>query len=741
MREGYFGPFGGQYLPETLMPAVEELAAAYREARQDPDFTAELQFYLRDYVGRPTPLYRARVLSRELGATIYLKREDLCHTGAHKINNTIGQALLARRMGKKRIVAETGAGQHGVATATAAALFGMECRIYMGEIDMQRQALNVVRMQLLGAEVVPVTSGSRTLKDATNEAIRDWVTNVNNTHYIIGSVVGPHPYPVMVRDFQAVIGRETREQILAAEGRLPDYIVACVGGGSNSIGIFYPFLEDEVRLVGVEAAGEGLDTGRHAASLTLGRPGVLHGSYSFLLQDADGQVQIAHSVSAGLDYPGVGPEHSFLKTSGRVDYEAVTDAEALEAFKLLARTEGILPALESAHAVAQVAKMASGFTGREIIVINLSGRGDKDVEVVASLLDRRQGPPTPLAGRTGTKGSDIFAAGGRKPEAAVTAPFVPGSALRAAVRTALLADTKSGSQPHAGQDDIRRGRERRYGHLARAAVAGRGSDRLAEAFAACSARGEAALVAYLCAGDPDLESTAELVKVAAGAGADVIELGIPFSDPLADGPVIQAASQRALAGGATVERIMAMVEKLRHAVAVPLVFMTYYNPVLQYGLEDFVRQAAAVGVDGLIVPDLPLEESEELASLAGAVSLGFIPLVAPTSPPERVARLADAATGFIYCVSLTGVTGPRSELAAGVVAFLERVRRFTEKPLAVGFGISTPEQAAKLASLADGIIVGSALVEAVARSQPNLEVMAAALAGKVRELKSALRRK
>ncbi|TDA67052.1 MAG: tryptophan synthase subunit beta [Clostridia bacterium] len=738
MREGYFGPFGGQYLPETLMPAVEELAAAYLQAQQDPDFTAELQFYLRDYVGRPTPLYRAEVLSRELGATIYLKREDLCHTGAHKINNTIGQALLARRMGKRRIVAETGAGQHGVATATAAALFGMQCRVYMGEIDMRRQALNVVRMQLLGAEVVPVTSGSRTLKDATNEAIRDWVTNVADTHYIIGSVVGPHPYPIMVRDFQAVIGREAREQILAAEGRLPDYIVACVGGGSNSIGIFHPFLADAVRLVGVEAAGEGLDTGKHAASLALGLPGVLHGSYSFLLQDADGQVQIAHSVSAGLDYPGVGPEHSFLKTSGRVTYEAVSDAEAMEAFELLARTEGILPALESAHAVAQVVKMAPGFTGREIVIINLSGRGDKDVEVVASVLSTPQRQPVPEAGHVGTGGFHIPATGVGQAGAVAASPGAAGSPVPAACRAAAPAGMRTGSRPLTGQDDIREGKEGRYAHLSPAGAAGRGSDRLAAAFAA---RGETALITYLCAGDPDLDTTVELAKVVAKAGADIIELGIPFSDPLADGPVIQAASQRALAGGATVSRIMAAVENLRLEVAVPLVFMTYYNPVLQYGLENFIRDAAAAGIDGLIVPDLPLEESEQLAALAGEVSLACIPLVAPTSPPERVNRLAQAATGFIYCVSLTGVTGARSELAAGVVPFLERVRQSTDKPLAVGFGISTPDQAARLAPLADGIIVGSALVDVVARLQPDRQAVAAELARRVSGLKASLHRR
>lgn len=383
---GRFGAYGGRFVPETLMPALEELARAYQEVRQNPEFHEELRYYLQHYVGRPTPLYYAARLSDSLGgARIYLKREDLTHTGAHKINNTMGQVLLARRMGKRRIIAETGAGQHGVATATAAALFGLECHVFMGEEDMKRQALNVYRMGLLGATVVPVATGSRTLKDATSEALRDWVTNVRDTYYIIGSVVGPHPYPMMVRDFQSVIGEEVKRQVRNLTGRLPDHIVACVGGGSNAMGIFYPFLQDEVRLTGVEAAGRGLETGEHAASLSGGYPGVLHGALSYLLQDENGQVLEAHSVSAGLDYPGVGPEHSYLKDSGRVIYTAVTDDEALKAFYLLARTEGIIPALESAHAVARAVRLAPQLSPEKVIVVNLSGRGDKDVQSVAAM--------------------------------------------------------------------------------------------------------------------------------------------------------------------------------------------------------------------------------------------------------------------------------------------------------------------------------------------------------------------
>lgn len=386
---GHFGIFGGRYVPEILIPALDELIEAYRQYKTDKDFVAELDCYMREYVGRPTPLYFAERMTEALGgARVYLKREDLCHTGAHKLNNVMGQILLAKRMGKPRIIAETGAGQHGVATATACALFGLKCQVYMGVEDMERQALNVFRMRLLGAEVVPVTSGTQTLKDATSEAIRDWVTNVRDTHYIIGSVVGPHPYPMMVRDFQSVIGRETREQIIAKEGRLPDYAIACVGGGSNAMGMFYPFAQDEsVKLIGVEAAGEGTDTPRHCATLSLGSPGVLHGSMSYLLQNEDGQVQLTHSISAGLDYPGVGPEHSYFKDSGRATYVNVTDSQALDAFQFLSKVEGVIPALESAHAIAHAKRFVPTLGKNEIVVICLSGRGDKDVNQVANALE------------------------------------------------------------------------------------------------------------------------------------------------------------------------------------------------------------------------------------------------------------------------------------------------------------------------------------------------------------------
>jgi tryptophan synthase beta chain len=387
-NKGYFGDYGGKFVPETLMPVLDELETAYGEAKHDPSFWAEFDSLSRDYSGRPTPLYFAERLTKHCGgAQILLKREDLLHTGAHKMNNALGQGLLARRMKKQRIIAETGAGQHGVATATICAKLGLDCIVYMGEEDVQRQAINVFRMKLLGAEVRPVSSGTRTLKDAINEAIRDWVTNVRNTYYLLGSVVGPHPYPVMVRDFQSIIGKETREQILAKRNRLPDYIIACVGGGSNAIGIFHPFVNDkDVKFIGVEAAGRGIRTGKHAASLVAGTVGVLHGTKSYVLQDDAGQILGTQSISAGLDYPGVGPEHSYYKKTGRATYVAVDDKEALKAFQLLCQTEGIVPALEPAHAISYAAKMAGSLDKEQIIVVNLSGHGDKDMDIVVKAL-------------------------------------------------------------------------------------------------------------------------------------------------------------------------------------------------------------------------------------------------------------------------------------------------------------------------------------------------------------------
>ena len=387
-EQGHYGPYGGKFVPETLMPALSELESAYSQACADADFWKQFNSLCRDYAGRPTPLYHAQKLTQKLGgAQILLKREDLAHTGAHKINNTLGQGLLALRMGKRRVIAETGAGQHGVAVATICAMLGLDCVVYMGEEDVRRQSLNVFRMKLLGAEVRPVSSGSRTLKDAINEAIRDWVTNVRTTHYLLGSVVGPHPYPMIVRDFQSIIGRETREQIMAAQGRLPDYIVACVGGGSNAIGIFHPFVDEPgVKLIGVEAAGLGLSNGTHAAPLVAGSPGILHGAKSYLLQDKHGQVRDTRSIAPGLDYPGVGPEHSYYKDTGRVSYVAVSDDQVLEGFQLLSTTEGIIPALEPAHAIYYAAQIAPELDKDKLLVVNLSGRGDKDISIVVEAL-------------------------------------------------------------------------------------------------------------------------------------------------------------------------------------------------------------------------------------------------------------------------------------------------------------------------------------------------------------------
>lgn len=390
-RRGYFSRFGGRFVPETLMNALYELENEYNKAKNDPEFNKNLHYYLAEYVGRPSPLYLAQHLTEKVGgAKIFLKREDLMHTGAHKINNTIGQVFLAKRIGKNRIIAETGAGQHGVATATACALLGLKCVIYMGTEDIKRQKMNVFRMKFLGAEVIEVNSGSKTLKDAINEAIRDWVTNVENTHYCIGSVVGPHPYPMMVRNFQSVIGFETREQFYKQEDRLPDILIACIGGGSNGIGFFFPFIKDKVKIVGVEGGGKGLETGLHSAPLCKGSVGVLHGTMSYLLQDENGQVQSTHSIAPGLDYPGVGPEHAYLKDTGRIEYVTINDKDALLSFKLLSNTEGIIPALESAHAVSYAVKIAGELSKDKAIIVNLSGRGDKDLDIVEEWIDRRK---------------------------------------------------------------------------------------------------------------------------------------------------------------------------------------------------------------------------------------------------------------------------------------------------------------------------------------------------------------
>lgn len=669
-----FGPYGGQYVPETLIPPLQELEQAFTSALGDAEFKTTLDNLLKTYVGRPTPLTYARRLSAALGgAQIYLKREDLAHSGAHKINNALGQALLAQRMGKRRVVAETGAGQHGVATATACALLGLECVIYMGDVDMARQQPNVLRMRLLGAEVRPVTSGSRTLKDAVNEAIRDWVTHVHDTYYLIGSALGPHPYPHIVREFQAVIGQEARAQIQAVCGRLPDVCIACVGGGSNAIGLFSAFLDDaSVRLIGVEAGGLGLASGQHAARLAEGagaRPGVLHGNLTYLLQDEDGQVLGTHSISAGLDYPAVGPQHAWLHEQGRVTYTSATDHEALQAFQMLARLEGILPALESAHALAEAIRLAPQLPTDAIILVNLSGRGDKDLESVARAL-----------------------------ETSAHVSNLPRPSRRSRLSMPSLAPQR---------------------------VLPAGEARITRAFDAARALHRPAIIPYFPLGYPSLGTSLDVIEALAQAGADLIELGIPFSDPLADGPTIQQASQIALAQGMSVPTALEMTRQLRQqGVQQPCLFMSYLNPLLAYGLEAFIRDASRAGIDGLIIPDLPLEESIPVRRLCQAHDLALIPLIPPNLSMGRIAQIVQDATGFLYLVSVTGVTGVRDSLPPDLGSFLRRVRQITPLPLAVGFGIASPEQVQALYPLADGVIVGSALIRAVASSNQPLEAAA-----------------
>ena len=632
---GRFGGFGGRFVAETLMPLVLSVEAAYEAAKQDPGFQLELDRYLKDYVGRPSPLWFAERLTKALGgAKIYFKRDELNHTGSHKINNCMGQILLANRMGKTRIIAETGAGQHGVATATVCALFGLPCTIYMGATDVERQAPNVFRMKLLGAEVVPVSSGAGTLKDAMNDAMRDWVANVADTYYLIGTVAGPHPYPAMVRDFQSIIGTEARKQMLAAEGRLPDVLVAAIGGGSNAMGLFHPFLDDpDVRLMGVEAAGHGLDTKEHAASLSRGRPGVLHGNRTYLLQDEDGQITEAHSISAGLDYPGIGPEHSWLHEIGRVEYLAATDQEALDAFQLCCRTEGIIPALEPAHALAHVMKVAPGLPADSIVLMNMCGRG--------------------------------------------------------------------------GQGHLRGGRT-----SGREAVS-----RIAARFALLRQEGRRALIPFLEAYDPDEATSTAILHGMPGAGADLIEIGMPFTDPMADGPTIQTAGLRGLKAGATLAKTLAMVAGFREMDAdTPVILMGYLNPILSYGADRFCTDAAKAGVDGLIVVDLPSEEADWLSGAAASNALDIIRLVAPTTDDARLPQVLQGSSGFVYYVSITGITGTRTASAEHLAEAIPRVRRATDLPIAVGFGIRTPAQAAEAVRVADAVVVASALIDTLAAS-------------------------
>ena len=579
MSKGRFGIHGGQYIPETLMNAMLELEEAYKKYKDDPEFNRELTELLNEYAGRPSRLYYAKRMTEDLGgAKIYLKREDLNHTGAHKINNVIGQMLLAKRMGKTRVIAETGAGQHGVATATVAAMMGMECEIFMGKEDTIRQALNVYRMKLLGAKVHPVETGTGTLKDAVSETFREWTSRIDDTHYVLGSVMGPYPFPEMVRDFQAVISKEIKEQLMEKEGRLPDAVLACVGGGSNAIGAFYNFIPDKsVRLIGCEAAGRGIDTFETAATINTGRLGIFHGMKSYFCQDEFGQIAPVYSISAGLDYPGIGPEHAYLHDIGRAELLTFQD----EAIRTL--------------------------------------------------------PPSP--------------------------------------------DTEGRISMSNIKNAFKNGK---------------------------------AFIPFVTCGDPDLETTEQIVYAMVEAGADLIELGIPFSDPTAEGPVIQGANIRALANHVTTNDVFDLVRKLRKTVTIPMVFMTYANVVFSYGSEKFISICKEIGIDGLILPDIPYEEKDEFDGICKKYDLDLVSMIAPTSH-DRISMIAKEANGFIYCVSSLGVTGTRSKITTDIGAMTKLVKAATDTPCAIGFGISTPEQAKEMAAHADGVIVGSAIVKLCAK--------------------------
>ena len=678
---GHFGPYGGTFVAETLVHALDELNAAYEHYRNDPEFQAEFRRELKHFVGRPSPMYHAARTSRELGgAQIYLKREDLNHTGAHKVNNTIGQALLAKRMGKPRVIAETGAGQHGVATATICARYGMECVVYMGAEDVKRQSPNVYRMHLLGATVVPVESGSKTLKDALNEALRDWVTNVENTFYIIGTVAGPHPYPAMVRDFQRVIGDECLVQMPEMIGRQPDAVIACVGGGSNAMGIFYPYIPDEsVRLIGVEAAGEGLDTGKHAASLSAGSPGVLHGNRTYLLQDENGQIIETHSVSAGLDYPGVGPR-ARLPQGHR--------PRRVRRHHRCRGPEGLSPPVPNRghHSRARIQPRAG--LCHEARAHDASG----PASARQSVWPRGQGHR--YRGRSVGRG-------------VLLPPVMP------------------------------RANRQGAGHRG----GGAAMSRIQPTFSRLQAQGRKALIPFIHAGDPDPALTADIMLGMAAAGADVIELGVPFSDPMADGPVIQRAAERALAKGIGLTQVLAYVRAFRSKNGeTPVVLMGYANPVERYdqrhGAGAFVKDSAAAGVDGVLIVDYPPEECESFAAQLKAAGLDPIFLLAPTSTEQRMREVGRIASGYVYYVSLKGVTGAGHLDTGAVAAMVPRIKAHVHVPVGVGFGIRDAHTAKAVAAVSDAVVIGSALVQLM-ESQPSEQVVGAASAF-IAEIRSAL---
>lgn len=663
-RDGRFGRFGGAYVPEILAPALKQLEEAFLAAEKDPTFHAELETLLRDYAGRPTSLYECRNFGKGTKARIFLKREDLLHGGAHKTNQVLGQALLARRMGKTRLIAETGAGQHGVATALAGALLGLPVRIYMGADDVERQKQNVFRMELMGAEVVPVTAGSRTLKDAVNEALRDWSASYATTHYLLGTVAGPHPFPWIVREFQRVIGKEARGQMLERLGRLPDAVVACVGGGSNAVGIFADFVQDaSVALIGVEAAGHGLDSGAHGATLQRGRPGILHGSETFVLQDDDGQVTETHSISAGLDYPGVGPEHAYLQESGRASYVGVTDAEAFAAFQELARCEGILPAFESAHALAHAKRMAAAATTEQIILVNLSGRGDKDVERARAFAKELPTVTSPV----------------REVAPVVATPVPPTTA------------------------DLR-------GNVARY------TERFRDP--------RALFVPFLIVGDPNGADSLRYLEALVAGGADALEVGLPFSDPVADGPVIQAASVRALAAGSTTAKAFEILRQFRAKhPAIPIGLLTYASLVVggAGGRASFYEAAAAAGVDSVLVADVPTGEVAPFAAAARSVQLAPVLLAPPDAPAATLETVAREGAAYTYCLARAGVTGADASVAPPAELFKALQDRGAPPPF-LGFGVATPAhvRAAVIAG-ARGVISGSAVVRIVAEARDPVQ--------------------
>ena len=651
----YFGQFGGRYVPEALITALDELERVYTEAKADPEFHKELARLNQQYVGRPSPLTEAPRFAQRLeektglDARVFLKREDLNHTGAHKINNALGQALLVKRMGKTRVIAETGAGQHGVATATVCAMLGLKCRIYMGQIDARRQALNVARMRMLGAEVVEVTLGDRILKDAINEALRDWVTNVKDTHYLLGTVAGPHPFPSMVRDFQKIIGEEAKQQLQDWYGiDHPDAICACVGGGSNAIGIMNAFLDDErVNLYGYEAGGNGPESGRHAIRFApgTGELGMFQGAKSYLLENPEGQTLDTYSISAGLDYASVGPEHAWLKDIGRVNYSWATDQEAMSAFKDLCETEGIIPAIESSHAVAGAYKAAADLKAKgyehPVMIINISGRGDKDMNTAGKWFGYLTDEQAKALEANGAQGNN---ADGEE---------------------TMFDEFKAADKP--------------------------------------------AFIGYLPYGFPDPDYSLKAFRTMVEHGVNAVEIGLPYSDPVMDGPVIQAASQIAIDNGEKIANVFKAVETVANAGGVPLV-MSYWNLIFHYGVERFARDFENAGGAGLITPDLIPDEAGEWIEASDRHGLDRIFLVSPDSTEDRLKVVADNARGFVYAAARMGVTGERSTIDASPKELVARTRKAGAKNVCVGIGVSTAEQGARVGSYADGVIVGSALV-------------------------------